>query len=225
MASTGLAWVRGSSGAGTGAGVAAGAGIGADVGAGVGAGAGVGGSTGAGAVAIGFVPTGVVAMAGAIGGVGIDGVATGGGMALLLASSTSCLEPPRALATACSSRDARLCTMPIQLPATCTTARLASRRTSWACCDSSIRVEGSSRLLRICCQSSGRLVLAAGAGVETVGSSGDAAGAGFGLGAGGSVAWAAAVGVGAGGATGVGAGVAVGCGVAACLGTGAAAVG
>ena len=115
----------------------------------------------------GAVPTGVVAMAGAIGGgvVGgvIDGVvigavASGGGMVLLLASSTSCLEPPSALATACSSRDARLCTIPIQLPATCTTARLASRRTSWACCDSSIRVEGNSRLPRICCQSSGRLV-------------------------------------------------------------------
>ena len=145
-------------------------------------------------------------MAGAIGGgvVGgvIDGVVTGavasgGGMALLLASSSSCLEPPSALATACSSRDARLCTIPIQLPATCTTARLASSRTSWACCDSSIRVEGSSRLPRICCQSSGRLVLASGAGVETVGSSGDGAGAGFGLGVGASIAGVAAEAVGA----------------------------
>ena len=187
MASTSFAWVRGSSGAGTGAGVAAGA----DIGAGVG----VGGSTAAGAVVTGAVPS-------------------GGGMALLLASSTSCLEPPRAVATACSSRDALLCTMPIQLPATCTTARLASRRTSWACCDSNIRVEGSSRLPRICCHSSGRFVLGAGAGVETVGSSGDVAGAGFGMGAGASVAEAAAAG--AGGVTGV---------VAGCLGTGAAVVG
>ena len=109
----------------------------------------------------------------------IGGVVTGGGMALLLASSTSCREPPRALATACSNRDARLCTMPIQLPATCTTARLASRRTSWACCDSSIRVEGNSRLPRICCHSSGRLVLAAAAGLATFGSSGAAAAAGL----------------------------------------------
>ena len=134
-------------------------------------------------------------------------------MALLLVSSTSCLEPPSALATACSSRDARLCTIPIQLPATCTTARLASRRTSWACCDSSIRVEGSSRLPRICCQSSGRLVLAAVAGVETVGSSGDGAGAGFGLGAG------------AGGATGGVGGVdaVAGCVVVGCPGAEAAA--
>ena len=184
MASTGLACVRGSSGAG--AGVAAGAATGADVGAGVGVGA--GGSTAAGGV---------------IDGVVIGAVASGGGMALLLASSTSCLEPPRAVATACSSRDARLCTMPIQLPATCTTARLASRRTSWACCDSNIRVEGSSRLPRICCHSSGRFVLGAGAGVETVGSSGDVAGAGFGLVAGASDVGAAAVGAGAGGAIGV----------------------
>ena len=197
LASTGLACVRGSSGAG--AGVAVGAAIGADVSAGVGVGVGAGGSTAAGGV---------------IDGVVIGAVASGGGMALLLASSTSCLEPPRAVATACSSRDARLCTMPIQLPGTCTTARLASRRTSWACCDSNIRVEGSSRLPRICCHSSGRFVLGAGAGVETVGSSGDVVGAGFGLGAGASVAGAAAAG--AGGATGV---------VAGCLGIGAAVVG
>ena len=104
--SIGSGWVRGSSGAtaGAGAGVAGGAGIGAAVGAGVGA---------------GVVATGV----GALGGGVIDGVVTGavasgGGMALLLASSTSCLEPPSALATACSSRDDRLCTIPIQLPAT-----------------------------------------------------------------------------------------------------------
>ena len=196
--------------------------IGADVGAGVGVVAGVGvGCAGAG----GSTAAGVVA----IGAVAIDGVAIGGGMAPLLASSTSCLEAPRALATACSSRDARLCTMPIQLPATCTTARLASRRTSWACCDSNIRVEGSSRLPKICCHSSGRLVLGDGAGLDTVGSSGDAAGAGFGLGAGASLGASAtgtaAAGAGVGGATGVGAGVAAGCGVAACLGTGAAAVG
>ena len=115
MASNGLARVCGSSGAGTGAD------------AGVAEGAGVGGSTAAGVFVTGAVPIGVVALPGAIGGavVGgvIDGVATGavasgGGMALLLASSTSCLEPPSALATACSSRDARLCTIPIQLPAT-----------------------------------------------------------------------------------------------------------
>ena len=135
---------------------------------------------------------GVVAMDGAI----------GGGMALLLVSRTSCLEPPRAVATACSNRDARLCTIPIQLPATCTTARLASRRTSCACCDNNIRVEGSSRLPRICCHSSGSFVLGADAGLETVGSSGDAAGAGFGLGAGASVAVAAAAGAAVAGAVG-----------------------
>ena len=109
-------------------------------------------------------------------GLGVAGVTTGlGATVLLLASSTSCLLPPRALATACSSRLARLCTMPIQLPATCTTARLASIRTNWACCDSNIRVEGSSRLPRICCQSSGRLTSFAG----RFGSSGDAAGGSF----------------------------------------------
>ena len=99
--SIGSGWVRGSSGAtaGAGAGVAGGAGIGAAVGAGVGAGVG----------AIG---------GGLIDGVVTGAVASGGGMALLLASSTSCLEPPSALATACSSRDDRLCTIPIQLPAT-----------------------------------------------------------------------------------------------------------
>ena len=72
--------MRGSFGAG--AGVAVGAAIGADVGAGVGVGVGAGGSTAAGGV---------------IDGVVIGAVASGGGMALLLASSTSCLEPPRAL--------------------------------------------------------------------------------------------------------------------------------
>ena len=133
-------------------------------------------------------------------------------MAPLLASRINCLEPPRAVATACSRREARLCTMPIQLPATCTTARLASSRTSWACCDSNIRVEGSSRLPRICCHSSGRLALGDGPGVETVGSSGAAAGA-FGLGAG------ASVGLGVAGATGAG----VGAGFASALGTDAAA--
>ena len=60
---------------------------------------------------------------------------------------------------ACSSKAALLCTMPIQLPATCTTARFASSRTNCPCCDSSIRVEGNSRLPRICCHSSARLVL------------------------------------------------------------------
>ena len=83
-------------------------------------------------------------------------------MAPLWLSSTSWRLPPQALAMACSSKVARLCTMPIQLPATCTTARWASMRTSWACCESSMRVEGSSRLPRICCHSSGRLVLVAG---------------------------------------------------------------
>ena len=96
--SIGSGWVRGSSGAtagaGAGAGVAGGAGIGAVVGAGVGAGIGA---------------TGVVAIGGGvIDGVVTGAVASGGGMALLLASSTSCLEPPSALATACSSRDALL---------------------------------------------------------------------------------------------------------------------
>ena len=46
--------------------------------------------------------------------------------------------------------------MAIQLPATCTTARRSSSRTSWACWESSMRVEGSSRPARICCQSSAR---------------------------------------------------------------------
>ena len=74
-------------------------------------------------------------------------------------SKTSCRLPPIERLMACSSRLARLCTMPIQFPATCTTARWGSSRTSCACCDSSIRVEGSSRLARICCHSSGRLLL------------------------------------------------------------------
>ena len=109
-------------------------------------------------------------------GLGVGGANTGAGATVpLLASSTSWREPPRALATACSSRLARLCTIPIQLPATCTTARLASIRTNWACCDSNIRVEGSSRLPRICCQSSGRLTSFAG----RFGSSGDAVAGSF----------------------------------------------
>ena len=74
-------------------------------------------------------------------------------------SKISCRFPPMERLMACSSKLARLCTMPIQLPATCTTARWGSSRTSCACCDSSIRVEGSSRLARICCHSSGRLLL------------------------------------------------------------------
>ena len=72
-------------------------------------------------------------------------------------SKTSCRFPPMERLMACSNKLARLCTIPIQFPATCTTARWGSSRTSCACCDSSIRVEGSSRLARICCQSSGRL--------------------------------------------------------------------
>ena len=67
--------------------------------------------------------------------------------------------------------------MAIQLPATCTTARRSSRRTSRACWDSSIRVEGSSRPARICCQSSGSLA-------ELLGSSLTGAGAGAGVGIG-----------------------------------------
>ncbi|CAI8344160.1 MAG: Uncharacterised protein [Synechococcus sp. MIT S9220] len=67
-----------------------------------------------------------------------------------------------AVAIAFSSKVARLCTMPIQFPETCTTARWLSIRTSRACCDSSMRVEGSSRLARICCQSSPRSSLGAG---------------------------------------------------------------
>ena len=74
-------------------------------------------------------------------------------------SKTSCRFPPIERLMACSSKLARLCTIPIQFPATCTTARWGSRRTSCACWDSSIRVEGSSRLARICCHSSGRLWL------------------------------------------------------------------
>ena len=77
-------------------------------------------------------------------------------------SSTSWRFPPMALAIAFSSRAARLCTMPIQFPETCTTARWLSIRTSRACCDSSMRVEGSSRLARICCQSSPRSSLVEG---------------------------------------------------------------
>ena len=46
--------------------------------------------------------------------------------------------------------------MAIQLPATCTTARCGSSRASTACCESSMRVEGSSSPARICCHSSAR---------------------------------------------------------------------
>ena len=74
-------------------------------------------------------------------------------------SKTSCRFPPMERLMACSSKLARLWTMPIQFPATCTTARWGSSRTNCACCDSSIRVEGSSRLARICCHSSGRFWL------------------------------------------------------------------
>ena len=63
--------------------------------------------------------------------------------------------------------------MAIQLPATCTTARRSSSLTSRACWDSNIRVEGSSRPARICCQSSGRLA-------ELLGSTLTGAGAGIG---------------------------------------------
>ena len=66
--------------------------------------------------------------------------------------------------------------MAIQLPATCTTARRSSSLTSRACWDSNIRVEGSSRPARICCQSSGRLG-------ELLGSTLTGAGAGAGIGA------------------------------------------
>ena len=109
-------------------------------------------------------------------GFGVGGVTTGAGTTdPLLASSTNCRLPPRALTTACSNRLARLCTMPTQLPATCTTARLASILTNWACCDSNIRVEGSSRLPRICCHNSGRLTSLleglAGSGAEDAGCS------------------------------------------------------
>ncbi len=77
-------------------------------------------------------------------------------------SSTSWRLPPMAVAIAFSSKAARLCTMPIQFPDTCTTARWVSIRVSRACCESSMRVEGSSRLARICCQSSPRSWLGAG---------------------------------------------------------------
>ena len=123
------------------------------------------------------------------------------GMAVLPASSTSWRLPPRALAMACSSRAARLCTMPIQFPATCTTARLASSRTSWPCCERSMRVDGNSRLPRICCQSSGRLLEAfSEASVGTWGSSG----AGAGLPAGSGVAVGSALAGGSGLSVGVG---------------------
>ena len=132
------------------------------------------------------------------------GGAAGGGITPVLASMINWRDPPRALPTACSSKLARLCTMPIQLPATCTTARFASSRTNCACWDSSMRVEGNSRLPKICCHSSGRLVpLVAGVGVatSTVGSSGVFACAGEGDGAAGVVA-AGVVGVGVGVGTG-----------------------
>ena len=99
---------------------------------------------------------------------GVDGVACVAGAAAGVEaigaappwfSNTSCRFPPMERLIACSSKLARLCTIPIQFPATCTTARWGSRRTSCACCDRSIRVEGSSRLARICCHSSGRLLL------------------------------------------------------------------
>jgi len=99
LASEGLVWVGGSSGVGTGAGA------GVTEGAGIGAGTGVGGSTG---VVVMDGATGGGVVGGVIEGALTGAVAIAGGMALLLASSTSCLEPPRALARACSSRDARL---------------------------------------------------------------------------------------------------------------------
>ena len=86
----------------------------------VGSGTGGDGGAGVGAGLAGSVMTGA----------GGAGAATGAVIVLLPVSSTSWRLPPRAVATACSSRLARLCTIPIQLPATCTTARLASRRTS-----------------------------------------------------------------------------------------------
>ena len=99
---------------------------------------------------------------------GVDGVDGGAGAAAGVEaigaappwfSKTSCRFPPMERLMACSSKLARLCTIPIQFPATCTTARWGSSRTSCACCDRSMRVEGSSRLARICCHSSGRLLL------------------------------------------------------------------
>ena len=74
-----------------------------------------------------------------------------------------------ALAIAFSSSAARLCTMPIQFPETCTTARWLSMRTRRACCDSNMRVEGSSRLARICCQSSPRSSVWAGVAAASCG--------------------------------------------------------
>ena len=68
-------------------------------------------------------------------------------------SSTTWRGVPSTLAAACSSRGSRLCTIPTQLGATRTTARCWSSRTSSPCCVSSMRVEGSSRLARICCHS------------------------------------------------------------------------
>ena len=59
--------------------------------------------------------------------------AVGAERASLLPSSSSWRGLPRARATAASSRLTRLCTMAIQVPATRTTARWSSRRTSWAC--------------------------------------------------------------------------------------------
>ena len=99
-----------------------------------------------------------------------------------------------ALAIAFSSSAARLCTMPIQFPDTCTTARWLSMRTSRACCDSSMRVDGSSRLARICCQSSPRSSVWAGVVAVSCGwgSVAESVGAGA-VGAGAEGAWAAEV--------------------------------
>lgn len=125
----------------------------------------VGAATGDGAAGFGCDGVGREGVGSVMGVDGVDcGVAAADGVEAIGAappwfSKTSCRFPPMERLMACSSKLARLWTMPIQFPATCTTARWGSSRTNCACCDSSIRVEGSSRLARICCHSSGRFWL------------------------------------------------------------------
>ena len=97
---------------------------------------------------------------------------------------------PRAACMARSSRGRRPCTMAIQLPATRTTARWPSSRTKVACWESNIRVEGSSRPVRICCQSSGRLAPAPGPPWPAGAGSGFVVGTGSGAGVGAGTVWA-----------------------------------
>ena len=85
---------------------------------------------------VGAEMVGAALLAGAGAGVGAEaggaapGAAVAGVMTPAWFSSTSWRLPPQARAMACSSKVARLCTMPIQFPATCTTARCESIRTN-----------------------------------------------------------------------------------------------